>query len=206
MYRDSGTTVVRKRLSCISVLILSLTAIIVTVVVSAAGIAVYGLNVLDQKTDTLVGLVGEVAMALPELREALPPALADAMDDVRSPEYVDQLDVDVRVTGEDRWGRRRCVVQVMNTGDKVVSMLSMRVVGLDADGGLVFERNTWAATPIQVEDEWRGPLLPNETRRFSLWNGPEDNASEVTHEITDIRTWKNPAESQSDEPDEAELQ
>ncbi len=205
MYQDSGTTVVRKRLSCFSVLILSLTAIIVTVVVTAAGITVYGLSVLDQKTDTLVGFVGEAVSALPELREALPPALADAMDDQRSPEYVSQLDVQVRAGGEDRRGHQRCMIEVKNTGDKVVSVLSMRIVGLDADGDLVFEQHAWAATPIQAEDEWRGPLLPNETRRFSVWQGREDAAVEITHEITDVRIWRGPSGSRAGERVEIEL-
>jgi len=205
MYKEDGTTVVRKRLSCVSVLILSLTAIIVTVVVSASGIAVYALTVVDQKTDTLVGLVGEAARALPELREALPPALADALDDERSPEYVHQLEVAVRAGGADRYGRQRCLIEVENTGDKVVSLLSMRIVGLDDDGDVVYERNTWAATPIQIEDEWRGPLLPHETRRFSVWSCREGAASEITHEITDVRVWAGRAASRADEPIEAEL-
>lgn len=205
MYAEGGNAVVRKRLSCFSVLILSLTAIIVTVVVSASGIVIYGLSVLDDKTDSLVDLVGEAAGALPELREALPPALADALDDERSPEYMDQLDVVVRASGEDRWGRRRCTIQVKNNGDKVVSLLSMRVVGMDDDGDVVFERNTWAATPLQIEDDWRGPLLPHETRRFTVWYGREDAASKIAHEITDVRIWTGPSTSQADEPTEAEL-
>jgi hypothetical protein len=205
MYKEDGTTVVRKRLSCFSVLILSLTAIIITVVVTASGIAVYALSVVDEKTDSLVGLVGEAARALPELREALPPALADALDDERSPEYVDQLEVAVRAGGEDRWGRQRCLIEVENTGDKVVSLLSMRVVGLDDDGDMVYERNTWAATPIQIEDEWRGPLLPHETRRFSVWSCREGVASKITHEITDVRIWSGRPALQADEPIEAEL-
>lgn len=205
MYKGDGTTVVRKRLSCVSVLILSLTAIIITVVVSASGMAIYGLTVLDQKTDSLVGLVGEAARALPDLREALPPALADAIDDKRSPEYVDQLDVAVRAGGVDGWGRQHCLVEVKNTGDQVVSLLSMRVVGLDIDGDLVFERNAWAATPIQLEDDWRGPLLPHETRRFSVWHCGPGAASKIAHEITDIRLWSGRPALQTEASLEAEL-
>ncbi len=139
MYQDVGTTVVRKRLSFLSVTVISLAAIIVTTVVSASGIAIYALKIADGKTDSLVGLVGEAVQSLPEFCEGLPPALADAINDVRQPGYRDQLDVSVRLG--DREGSRRgrvIIVEVVNRGEETVSLLSMRMVGLDGDGDPVF--------------------------------------------------------------------
>ncbi|MCG8404501.1 MAG: hypothetical protein MI923_04800 [Phycisphaerales bacterium] len=198
MYQDGGTTVVRKRMGLLSVMVIGVTAIIVTSVISASGIVIYGLKVFDRKADNLGELVSEAARSLPELRESLPPALTDAFNDVRKPDYLEQLDVAVRLpkTAQTRengcYGpSRRAVVEITNRGDAVVSLLSMRVVGSDPGGDPIFERNTWAATPLQISDEdWRGPLLPHETRRFPVFIRVYGEVSEVSHEITDIRIWQ----------------
>jgi hypothetical protein len=191
MFNGTGTTVVRKRLSFPSILAISLAGVIATTIVSVSGIAVYGLRVIDKKSDSLISLVGDAARSLPEFRKALPPFLADAIDDERRPDYLKDLDVSVRLGKKDRrHGSRRAIVEVSNHGDAVVSLLSMRVVGLDEDGDPVDERNTWVATPLQIEDEWRGPLLPHETRRFPVhWRRGSDTV-DVTYEITDIRIWR----------------
>ena len=191
MFQDVGTTVVRKRLSFLSVTVISLAAIIVTTVVSASGIAIYALKIADGKTDSLVGLVGEAVQSLPEFCKGLPPALADAINDERQPGYRDQLDVSVRLG--DREGSRRgrvIIVEVVNRGEETVSLLSMRLVGLDGDGDPVFEQNAWVATPLQIDDDWRGPLLPHETRRIPLFSYGTGGSEEVVAEITDIRVWQ----------------
>jgi hypothetical protein len=164
------------------------------------------LRLVDKKADGLIGLVAETAKVLPEVREALPPALTDAIDDERRVEYRRNLDVAVRlVDREERHGRStgRAMVEVTNTGDEVVSLLSMRLVGLDDDGNAVMERQTWAATPLQIEDEWRGPLLPHETRRFSVWCYRVGDTAEVTHEITDLRVWRGSQAAERDAGPEA---
>ena len=79
MYQDGGTTVVRKRMGLLSVMVIGVTAIIVTSVISASGIVIYGLKVFDRKADNLGELVSEAARSLPELRESLPPALTDRL-------------------------------------------------------------------------------------------------------------------------------
>ncbi|MBN2563744.1 MAG: hypothetical protein JXQ75_22735 [Phycisphaerae bacterium] len=191
MFHDPGTTVVRKRLSFPSVLVISLAGIVMTTILSASAIAVYGIRLVDKKSDSVIGLVEQAARRLPELQKALPPALADALNDERRPDYIENLDVSVHFGAADpRCGYPRAVVEVENSGDEVVSLLSLRIVGLDENGDPVFERNTWAATPLQIEDEWRGPLLPHETRRFPVhwWRGGK--AADLSYEITDIRVWQ----------------
>jgi hypothetical protein len=183
-------------MSFFSVLAISLTAIIVTTIVSATGICLYGLRVVDKKSDSLVGLVEQAAIHLPEFRKALPPVLADALDDVRRPDYLEQLDVTVRkIEGDRRSDRRWAVVEIENLGDEIVSLLSMRIIGLDDNGDPVAECHAWAATPLQIEDDWRGPLLPGATRRFSVRSHHGHRSVELTHEITDIRVW-NPSSPQ----------
>lgn len=196
MYQEAGTTVVRKRMGFLSVLVVGATAIIVTTVISASFIGVYSLKIFDRKADGFAGFAKETLASLPEVRAALPPVLSDAIEDERRPDYLEQLDVSVRLVGGKvsgntcHRGKGRAVVEVTNRGDAVVSLLSMRLVGFDSEGDAIFERNTWAATPLQIEEDWRGPLLPHETRRFPvIYRGP-DSVTKMTPEITDIRIWK----------------
>lgn len=190
MQYEGGTTVVRKRMGFLSVLVMSLAAIIMTVVLCASGIAVYSLRIFDHKADSLGDFVQETLRSLPAVREALPPALADAIDDVRKPEYRDNLDVEVRVGSRDRHGWPRAVVEVTNKGDQVVSLLSMRLVGSDDGGDPVQEWQVWAATPIQIDNDWRGPILPGETRRFPVHAYGREPIKGVTHEVTELRIWR----------------
>lgn len=199
MYHDSGTTVVNKRMSFLSVTILSVSAVLITTILSASGIAVYGMRVIDRKCDSLTMLVGETVRQLPEFRKALPPALADAIDDIRRPDYLTKVEVITKLgrSTESRCGRvGNAIVEVTNNGDEVISLLSMRLVGVDEDGAPIMEHNTWAATPIQVEDEWRGPLLPHETRRIPVRFFANDDIKTISHEITDIRVWKGAAQTE----------
>ncbi len=195
MFNDSGATVVRKPYSFLAVAAFGLSGVLITAIVCASAIGLYGLRVVDRKADGLIGLVGDAAGKLPELRAALPPALFDAIDDVRSPEYVQSLKVTSSLAPtQDRWGRRRVAIEVENHGEQVVSLLSMRVLGLDEDGDAVDERNVWAATPIQLEDDWRGPILPGETRRLLAWCDDHSKIAGVAHEITEVRVWDGDSE------------
>ncbi|HWL94954.1 MAG TPA: hypothetical protein VNT79_15650 [Phycisphaerae bacterium] len=202
MYHENGTTVVNKRMSFLAITVISLSMILITAIVSVTGLAVYGLRVLDHKSDSLVSLVGEAARALPEIRAALPPALADAINDVREPGYLKNVEIAARVIEGSRSGGKRIVVEVQNNGDEIVSLLSMRIIGLDSENAPLFERSEWAATPIQIEDDWRGPLLPRETRRFPVhcyYRDSFDELEKVACEVTDVRVWRG-APKQADEP------
>ncbi|HVP09972.1 MAG TPA: hypothetical protein VMV94_02165 [Phycisphaerae bacterium] len=192
MYQDGGTTVVQKRMSFLSALVCSTALVVITIILSLTGITIYGMRLLDRKTDNLTGLIQESVKALPAVREALPPALADAFDDQRQPEYLQNLAISVKMADDQRGqrvGRHRVVVQVQNNGDETVTLLSMRLLELDADGDPVMEWSTWAATPLQLDGEWRGPLLPHETRRFAMWCHSHDQVVKVVHEVSDVRIW-----------------
>lgn len=189
---DPSAPVVRRRFGFLSVSVLSLSAVLMTTIVCASGLALFSLSVIDSKADTVTGLIGETLRQLPELRASLPPVLADAMDDVRSPEYLSNVDIAVRTgTSQDRHGFNKAIVEVANKGDRVISLLSMRIVGIDDAGDPVTECNTWAATPIQTEDrDWRGPLLPNETRKFIVRYYGDSRSVAFEHEVTELRVWQ----------------
>lgn len=193
VFQGAGTTIVRKRLGFFSIAIISIAGVVMTVIVCASALAFRGLAIVDRKADTLTGIATDLVKALPEYREALPPALADALDDERRPDYLSNLKIDARLVEADSRGHSRGVVEVTNNGEEIVSMLSIRVVGLDRGDEPVWERSTWGATPIQIEDDWRGPLMPGVTRRIPIRMWPHDRASALSCEVTEIRVWKGPA-------------
>lgn len=168
--------------------------LLITVVICAAGIGLYGLNIADRRAGDLLELTESVAKVLPEWRESLPPALADAIDDRRAPEYRDQLEVSVRPADRDANDRHeRVVVEVANRGDQTVSLLAGRIVLTSEDGTPIREEATYVATPLTIEDEWRGPLLPGETRRFTVdLHCRGKQATGASLEITDLRVWRGP--------------
>jgi len=202
---DAPPPVVKKRMSFLSVALLCGTSIVITTILTAGGLAGYGLRFVDHKTETLPALIAQVAEKLPQIYDALPPALVDAMDDERRPEYRDQLRVSVRL-GEvsDPWGGRRAIVEVENKGEDTVNLLSMRIVSLDKRGEPLDEQCTWAATPLQMDDSWRGPLLPRSRRQFSVRCRDAEDAASVSHEITEIRVWRG-CEEDAEEDDEASV-
>lgn len=191
----SGTTIVRKRLSFFSIAVISIAGVVMTVIVCASALAFRGLAIVDAKADTLTGLATDLVKALPEYREALPPALADAIDDERRPDYLKELSIETHLVDSDSHGRSRGIVEVTNKGDEIVSMLSIRIVGLDRADEPVWEHSTWAATPIQIDEDWRGPLMPGVTRRIPVRMWRQDRAASLSCEVTDVRVWKGPAET-----------
>ncbi len=189
---EGGTTVVQKRMSFISVTVMCVSGVLITVIACASGLAIYGLRIVDRKTDSAFGLIHEAVRQLPELQKSLPPALADAINDERRPDYIEQLDVNVRIMKTDSRGLGQAVVEVVNKGDEVVSLLSLRVLGMNEDGDPIVEENSWAATPLQMDRDWRGPIMPNETRRFPVRFYCREKLDSAKYEITEVRVWRGP--------------
>jgi hypothetical protein len=192
MYNPEHVYVAPKRMSFLTATALGLSMIASVALVCGSGITIYGIRVIDKKTDSVAGLGRTLLEDLPRFRELLPPALSDAIDDVRRPDYTSQLKVSARVTTNTRWADRvRPVVEVQNLGDEVVSLLAVRVVLLDEGDVPVAEWTEYVATPIAVPEEWRGPIQPGETRRvlLSLSRVPLEGRFEVTTEIGDLRVW-----------------
>jgi hypothetical protein len=140
--------------------------------------------------------------------EHMPPAVADAVSDRRAPEYRDHLRVSARLVDAGRHPRPRAVIEVVNDGPDMISLLSVRTTLVDPNGDLVDEQSAYIATPLAIEDEWRGPLMPGATRRVALsfhraipgpflpeGDGPAEAAAEgqVEVEVTELRVWQQPA-------------
>lgn len=162
-------------------------------IASATAVVMYTMRIIDQKAGSLIRFADNTVDGLPELLKSLPPSLAEILEDRRSPEYASKIDVDVKLIADEVNGTVRPVLTVKNTGDEVVSMLSLRVAAVDSDGT---PRNDWTevvATPLSIDNDWRGPLMPGATRHVVL-SGRRPLTDKVEElvavaEIGDVRVW-----------------
>ena len=192
--------IIYKRHTFLSALAMGLSAIIIAFIVSCTVVIIYGMNFAGNKSEEVVALAEKAISGLPELQEALPPVLADMLDDRRQPDYVTQLDITAStiLLPADK-GTVKTTIEVANNGKEVVSLLSMRVVVLTSQNEIITESNEWGATPIAADHDWRGPLMPGSKRYFVTSHKalPVFSADEIKTEveITDIRTWNSEKET-----------
>jgi hypothetical protein len=197
---DGYGPIINKRRSFLSTLALGVSAVVITVILTGGAVAMYGLNILDRKSDNVFDLARAGVDNLPEFVESLPPMLADVVNHERDPDYAANIEVSARLARSDRGpGYVRPIVEVKNLGDEVVSLLSMRIAVMNEDGEPIAECNEFAATPVAIEDDWRGPLLPHAKPRtfraghfFNIDDDIDTSALKVECEITDVRVWKRP--------------
>lgn len=165
---------------------------IMVVVICGTALGLYGMRMVNGKADMLVEngvrITERLLEALPEWQKAMPPQVADALVDRRAPDYRDQVEVTARVVN-DR-GNDVVVVEVTNHGDEIISMLPLRVVMEDSDGVPIMQESVYAVSPVQICDEWPGPLWPNSgPRKIKLadyrFRGVHN--ANATVEITDLR-------------------
>ncbi|MBU0639425.1 MAG: hypothetical protein KKB50_11220 [Planctomycetes bacterium] len=195
-------SVIVKKGGVLSALAYGFFTFLTTTVVCASCLAFYGLVIVDTKTSDVLAFANglsdgafsaltELHKSLPEWQKALPPALADSINDRRDPGYREQLDVRVRIVDdEESRTSALAVIEVTNNGTKTISLMTARIILDDERGVPVRELATFVATPLALcDDEWRGPLLPDETRRFT--RRVQRSASEMTAsiEITELRVW-----------------
>lgn len=188
-----------KKHTFLSSVAMGLSALAITIIISCTVVIIYGIHFAGDRSEKLVSLVGDAVGGLPELRQALPPALADVLDDRRQPDYAAELDISARTAltpDQHRSGRTK--IEVVNKGSEIVSLLCLRIVVFGSNGEILSESNEWAATPIAADQPWRGPLMPGSHRYFvssrralGVFLG-EQLKTEV--EITDLRVWNRPEE------------
>ncbi len=183
------------RMSPLTALFLGIFGVASVAITAAGATVLYGLRILDNKSSAIISFAGETIDGLPELLAALPPALGDVLNDRRAPEYASSLDVGVRFVSDPETGSVRPVITVENKGDEVVSMLAVRVAAMDRDGVPVRDWTAVVATPIAIDDDWRGPLMPGATRHVVLrrWKSLRLDSSDVVAgaiEISDVRVWE----------------
>lgn len=193
---NTGATVCVKKGGFLSAVATGFFGLLIAAVVCATGLGFYGLYLVDHNAGRLITVAQGVMDVLPEWRDRLPPALADALNDAREPTYRERLKIKCNVEQPADPGRDPvAVIEVANDGERVVSLLSARVVFKDRAGVPVREFATRLVTPMQFDEtEWRGPLQPNETRiaRLELDAGDSDLTPVV--EITELRLFSTDAQ------------
>ena len=182
------------RMSPLTALFLGIWIVGGLAIVAGTAITLYGMSIIDTKANGVLEFAGETIDGLPDLVEALPPALADVLDDRRAPEYAGKLAIDARFVRDSQHGGLVPAVSITNNGDEVVSMLAIRVAALDPRNVPLRDWTQVVATPIAIEDDWCGPLMPHATRHIVLsgWRHmPTADLAEVTAavEVSELRVW-----------------
>lgn len=164
--------------------------VLATALVCGTVLGLFGLYIASDKVDAVTGLVGRVVEVLPEWQKALPPALADAINDRRDPSYRSELETTVRLLGQDRRDdRRQALITIANRGEQVVTLLALRLTGDDDRGAPTYERTVYGATPVAIEDDARGPLMPGQTRRVVVTIRSGSELESAALEVTELRVW-----------------
>jgi hypothetical protein len=183
-----------------SSLVVSLFGTFCVLIVCVTCVAIYGVKVVNERLDSIIEISPEAITALTNWQQALPPAVKDAINDRRMPGYRDKVAVTTRLVRDWKTERLVPVVEVTNDGDQVVSLLSLRLQVEDNESLPVEELTVYAATPLAIEGEWRGPLLPGSTRRFKAHWLRTSTFGELNlkSEICELRVWDTPhADSES---------
>lgn len=199
MSRGERVTVYRG--GFLSSLVYGVCGVIGVAIVSAVGVGVYGMNMVDRTFNDVLAAGSGLWGSLPEIRESLPPIMSDVLDDRRAPEYREHLKVAATVVpSQDTEGEATIVVEAINSGSEMITLLAVRVNLEDRTGQLVRSETAYIATPFAVEGEWAGPILPGSTRQHAirLWRCPPDLVPQV--EICDIRVWTKQAAEAVSQP------
>lgn len=194
---DQSPIILKKR-TFLSSLALGLSSLCITLIICCTVLILYGLHFASERTDRVITLAETAVQGLPALQASLPPAVADMLNDQRRPDYSQNLAITAQLTGRPGADGATFVnIEIVNNGDEVVSLLALRVIVVDEHGQLLSERQTWAATPLAVEHEWRGPIMPG-SRRYFVCRGslhgvsPLDNLKTEV-EINELRIWSGPS-------------
>jgi hypothetical protein len=164
-------------------------------VASVTTVVLYGLSIVKNNAEVITSIAEETIKDLPDLIERAP-ALVDAIGGRRVPGYAEKVDIELNFVLDKRSGSVRPVMSITNTGNEVVTMLAVRVAALGKENIPLHEWTEVVATPLSIDDHWRGPLYPGSTRYVRLsgrWRGlPADMVDKITGavEISDIRLWE----------------
>ena len=142
-------------------------AFLTVTVICGTALGYRGMNLVSDHANDVQKLIGGVVEQLPKWRETLPPAIVEALNDRRAPDYVKELDIESKLIERDNAYYQ--VVTVKNRGSETVSFLALNIQAEDEDGIPVSVNTAWAATPFAFDEpQWRGPLMPGTSCKFSL--------------------------------------
>jgi hypothetical protein len=160
-------------------------------ITSATAIVLYGMHIADRNVSSIVDVASGSVENLPQLLETLPDSLQKVFNDRRDLDYASNIEVDVKfLQSDDRHGVYPALT-IRNNGDETVSLLTVRVAALDKHDVPLEEWTELVATPLGIEHDLRGPILPGTTRYVRLGRGwlPAGSAAAFrgVPEIADVR-------------------
>ncbi len=181
-------------MSALTALILGVCGLGMTGIVAGSGIVAYTLSIANNKASDIFALAEHTFDGLPELLESMPPIVSDALSDRRAPEYAGDVSIEVGFVPGGRGDYLCPSLIIKNNGDQTVSFLTVRVAAISENGRALEDWTEVIATPIAIDDEWRGPLMPGSTRYVTLRGSRRlspERADEIRGavEITDVRVW-----------------
>ncbi|MEK6675045.1 MAG: hypothetical protein AABZ47_05245 [Planctomycetota bacterium] len=193
----NGSQMIMKRsISALAAFFMGITLTATTAIVCGTFIVMFTLKVAERKVDKVLGLAGSAVENLPAMLESLPPALRDVFNDERDPGYTKNIETSVTFVPAESGEGLRPVLSVTNRGDRTVTLLGVHVVALDANKAPRREWSEVVATPLAIENEWRGVLMPGATRHVILGNwrsapsGLSPQQVTASCEISELRVWK----------------
>ena len=194
---NGGPAVIVNKGGFLAALAKGLFGTIMVVLICGTALGLFGMYVANSNIHLFTGQAGtiiqEVLTRLPDLPKALPPVLSDACNDRRALDYREAVHIAARVerTGkEERNGT--LVLEVKNGGKEAISLLTVRVVVQDQSDEGFCELPFLAATPIQIDHDWRGPLQPGETRIIPRRLRAMVGETKLSTELTDLRVFNPP--------------
>jgi hypothetical protein len=187
-------------MSPLTALFLGVAAVLVSTITCASIIAIYGINVGDRWGGQIIRLADNTIQNLPETIEALPDAIGDLVRYRRAPDYAEHVEVAVELAPDPRGDGSCAVVTVENRGEEMITLLALRLKAINRDGVPIRERTEYAATPLMIDHDCRGPIMPNSKTRFPVrLRSDAQAAKSVEWEVADVWLWPSPEDR--DDPD-----
>lgn len=192
-----------QRMSPFTALFLGIFGTVSVGIVSSGTVALYALHIVDSKTSYILDFAEGAVANLPEFIDSLPAAISDILHDRRAPEYAANMDVELNFVMDKKRGKIRPTLNITNNGDEVVSIMAVHVAALNEDQAPIREWTEVVATPLAIDNDWRGPIMPGETRYVLLssgWRGITIEDAEKIRgvvEITEMRIWEPSPESEA---------
>lgn len=187
------------RMSPLTALFLGIFGTGAVAIACGTAMVLFGMGIIDSKAGEVLrfaeGTIDETLVTLPKLLESLPETIDDLFNDRRAPDYADSIDVEADFVVDERSGGLRPVLSITNEGDRVVTLLAVRLAALDEHKRPLGEWTEVVATPVAIDNDWRGLLMPGKTRHVvtSSWRSlpTKDPRSLSPHvEISEIRVWQ----------------
>lgn len=201
-----------QRMSPFTALFLSIGGIVITAIIATCLLAMYGIRTADHNiatglraVDQLTGRIPEIVAEVRPTIDAIAPRLAEQLNFERRPDYAGKIAATATFVASEWTDRMRPSLMITNTGDETVSLLAVRVAALDAAGNAIADWTQVVATPIAVDGDWRGPLLPGSTRHVVVSDGYRLPATALRDvqalvEIADVQVWQSAGTIATQEP------